>query len=61
MFLNCDKIVVYDLEATCWEGREYGFKYREIIALGACILDLKTLEISGNFKTICNTIKSEIS
>ena len=43
MFLNCDKIVVYDLEATCWEGREYGFKYREIIALGACILDLKTL------------------
>ena len=61
MFLNCDKIVVFDLEATCWEGREYGYKHREVIALGACILDLKTLEISKNFNKICKPIKSEIS
>ena len=61
MTFNCDQIVIFDLEATCWEGREHFHKYREVIALGACILDLKTLEISGNFKTICKPIKSEIS
>ena len=61
MTFNCDRIIVFDLEATCWEGREHGYKYREVIALGACILDLRTLEITGKFNTICKPIKSEIS
>ncbi len=61
MFLNCDRIVVFDLEATCWEGKEFAYKYREVIALGACILDVKSLEISGKFNKICKPVKTEIS
>ena len=61
MFFNCDRIVIFDLEATCWEGRENIHKYREVIALGACVLDLKTLEINGQFNIVCKPIKTEIS
>ncbi len=61
MTFNCDRIVIFDLEATCWEGRENFHKYREVIALGACILDLKTLEISSKFNVVCKPIRSEIS
>jgi inhibitor of KinA sporulation pathway (predicted exonuclease) len=61
MTFNCDQIVIFDLEATCWEGREHFHKYREVIALGACILDLKTLVISNKFNVVCKPIRSEIS
>jgi inhibitor of KinA sporulation pathway (predicted exonuclease) len=61
MTFNCDQIVIFDLEATCWEGREHFHKYREVIALGACILDLKTLTISNKFNVVCKPIRSEIS
>lgn len=58
---TCDKIIVFDLEATCWEGRDNAYKWREVISLGACILDLKTLEISDKFHMVCKPTRSEIS
>ena len=58
---SCEKIIVFDLEATCWEGRENAYKWREVISLGACILDLKTLEISDKFHMLCKPVRSEIS
>ena len=54
---SCEKIIVFDLEATCWEGRENAYKWREVISLGACILDLKTLEISDKFHMLCKPVR----
>ena len=61
MIFNCDKIIVFDLEATCWEGRENAYKSREIISLGACILNIKSLEIVDKFHMICKPEKTEVS
>jgi inhibitor of KinA sporulation pathway (predicted exonuclease) len=58
---SCKKIIVFDLEATCWEGRDNAHKWREVISLGACILDLKTLEISDKFHMVCKPVRTEIS
>ena len=61
MYFNCDKIIVFDLEATCWEGRENSYKPREIISLGACILELKSLKIVDKFHMICKPERTDIS
>lgn len=40
-----DKLVVVDLEATCWDNEEErGNQKQEIIEIGACFLNLKTME-----------------
>ena len=57
---SCEKIIVFDLEATCWEGRENAYKWREVISLGACILDLNTLEISEKLTTKVDFIFKKI-
>lgn len=38
-----DKILVIDLEATCWEGYPPKGQRQEIIEIGTTLLDLKTL------------------
>lgn len=40
------KILVLDLEATCWEDKEFQNNNSEIIEIGFCFLDLKTKGIS---------------
>ena len=40
-----DKIVVVDIEATCWDGEEKKIKKNEIIEVGVCDLNIKTLNI----------------
>lgn len=37
-----DKIVVVDLEATCWDGPPPPDQESEIIEIGVCLLDVKT-------------------
>jgi inhibitor of KinA sporulation pathway (predicted exonuclease) len=37
-----DKIVVLDLEATCWDGPPPPGEQSEIIEIGVCLLDVKT-------------------
>ena len=61
MKFTADKIIVFDLETTCWEGKGNHYKYREVIALGACILDVKSLEIIGDCNLVCKPTKTEIS
>lgn len=43
-----DKILICDLEATCWEENPPPNAESEIIEIGICILDLKTLSIEDN-------------
>lgn len=45
--LRLDKIIVVDLEATCWEGEPPQRQISEIIEIGACSLNMKTLEIEN--------------
>lgn len=41
------RLLVLDLEATCWEDKEFQSNNSEIIEIGFCFLDLKTKEISN--------------
>ena len=43
-----DKIIVIDLEATCWEGEERKNNTSEIIEIGICVLDIITGNITKN-------------
>jgi len=57
-----DKIIVVDLEATCWEPREeQGDQPSEVIEIGLCVLDTKTLDISRKTSYIIRPKYSKIS
>lgn len=58
-----DKIVVIDIEATCWApGQEppSGEK-SEIIEIGGCTVDLETLEVSDKVSLLCRPQISSVS
>ena len=42
MAKKLDKIIVIDLEATCWEGAPPDGEESEIIEIGLCVLDVPT-------------------
>lgn len=46
MAKRLDKILVIDLEATCWEGDPPPGQQSEIIEIGLCVLDVSTGERS---------------
>ena len=46
MAKKLDKILVIDLEATCWEGEPPPGQHSEIIEIGLCVLDVSTGERS---------------
>jgi inhibitor of KinA sporulation pathway (predicted exonuclease) len=48
MAKKLDKIVVIDIEATCWEGNIPEGMSSDIIEIGVCLLDVHTGEISDN-------------
>ncbi len=45
MAKDCSKVVIIDLEATCWEDREYQRKHSEIIEIGIVLWDRNNKEI----------------
>lgn len=56
-----DKIVVVDLEATCWDGPVPGGQVSEIIEIGVCLMDIKTGERSDKRSLITFPTLSTIS
>ena len=44
--IKYDKLLIVDLEATCWRGRPPKGMRQEIIEIGIVALDLNTKEIS---------------
>lgn len=56
-----DKLIVMDLESTCWEGIPPPGQQSEIIEIGICTLDLKTREIEDNQGLLIKPRQSEIS
>ena len=42
MAKNLDKILVVDIEATCWEGSSPENMQSDIIEVGVCLLDISS-------------------
>lgn len=55
------KIIVIDLEATCWEGNPPPGEISEIIEIGICVLDQATGAIDKNRGILIKPVHSAIS
>jgi inhibitor of KinA sporulation pathway (predicted exonuclease) len=55
-----DKIVVVDLETTCWEKREKD-QIMEVIETGVCLLDIGSGEITDRQSILIKPVYSEVS
>jgi len=58
---HTNKIIIVDLEATCWNGKIPDGQVNEIIEIGICVLDTETGEISQNEGILIQPTRSEIS
>lgn len=56
-----DKLIIIDLEATCWRGRPPKGMHQEVIEIGISVLNLNTREINGKKALITIPTKSKIS
>lgn len=57
-----DKILVVDLEATCWENNQRPpDQEQEIIEIGACFLDMQTFQPEKRFYVLVKPTKSHLS
>ena len=61
MARSLDTILVVDLESTCWKGEPPPGQTSEIIEIGLCTVDLKTLTISEKRSLLVKPTNSEIS
>jgi len=48
MAAKLDKLIVIDIEATCWEGDPPEGQAAEIIEIGVCVLDVTTGQRVGD-------------
>jgi inhibitor of KinA sporulation pathway (predicted exonuclease) len=56
-----NKILVIDLEATCWENEMPDGQLNEIIEIGVCMLDIVSGTITHNRGILVKPVHSEIS
>jgi inhibitor of KinA sporulation pathway (predicted exonuclease) len=56
-----DKIVVVDVESTCWDGTPPAGQISEIIQIGVCTIDTKSLERGEKRSLLVRPSRSEIS
>lgn len=61
MAKRLDKIVVVDIEATCWNGPVPAGMQNDIIEIGICLLDVESGEISDTKGIMVKPERSEIS
>jgi len=62
MTIRKDKLLIIDIEATCWEGYTVpAGQYNEIIEIGACLLDLNDLTTSDARAILVKPMESDIS
>ena len=62
MALQRDKVIIVDVESTCWENQKNPEGQRsEIIEIGICTLDLKTRTIDNKRGIFCKPIASTVS
>lgn len=56
-----DKLIVIDVESTCWEKGADDGNYSEIIEIGICVVDLPSLELEDNECLLIKPQKSAVS
>lgn len=56
-----DKLIVIDIEATCWEGDPPDGQEAEIIEIGVCVLDISTGQRVGKQSILVRPERSEVS
>lgn len=61
MSLRRDKLIVVDLELTCWEGKPPAGQENEIIEIGICLLDLKTFDVQEGRSILVRPERSRVS
>ncbi len=61
MARSMDVILVVDVESTCWEGQPPSGQTSEIIEVGLCPIDLKTLTRIEKRSILIKPVQSEIS
>lgn len=61
MAKSLDKIIVVDVEATCWEKQPIPYQPNEIIEIGVSVLDIKKMEVIDNRGILVKPEHSEIS
>jgi inhibitor of KinA sporulation pathway (predicted exonuclease) len=62
MSIRKDKIIVVDLEATCWQGFDApDGQVNEIIEIGVCLLDPQTAHVTDKRSIMVKPIESVVS
>ncbi|MBJ7427386.1 MAG: exonuclease domain-containing protein [Bacteroidia bacterium] len=61
MAKKLDKILIVDIEATCWEGALPEGMANDIIEIGICLLDVNTGEITDNRGILVKPERSVVS
>ena len=61
MARSMDVVLVVDVESTCWEGSPPSGQKSEIIEIGLCPIDLKTLTRIEKRSILIKPVESEIS
>lgn len=61
MAKKLDKILVVDVESTCWQGAPPEGQVSEIIEIGICVFDLKERQRESRESILVKPTKSEIS
>ena len=61
MSIMTDKLIVVDLEATCWKKQPPPGQQNEIIEVGVCLLDTETLAIEDNRGILVKPTRSKVS
>jgi len=61
MTIKQDKIVVVDVEATCWRGEPPPGQINEIIEVGVCLLDLETCQPEKKQSILVRPERSRVS
>lgn len=61
MARSSDVILVVDVESTCWEGSPPSDQVSEIIEIGLCPVDVKTLTRLEKRSILIKPVRSEIS
>lgn len=58
---TADKIIIIDLEATCWQSTVPAGQENEIIEIGLAVLDAKTGKITQNKGILIKPQRSSVS
>jgi len=56
-----DKIIIIDIEATCWRGEPPPGEQNEIIEIGVCMLDVASLQLANKRSILVKPTRSKVS